>query len=257
MNTANHQHSFRKLEPAPPTAEFCSHTGSQNHSVHPFREASHRCESCGLAVCDSCRQALSRTPAQETGTCRGPRPRSIWVTTTGEPRQEKLVQELLERLRQAGATVRAMPEPPRETELEGETFQDAIGNQFDSLAAYRISQWAQMAYHDIQFHDIQFRNRPFHRLKVLMDLMMESPHTEVNLANLNQGEATAFTLADNSRLLAVRAVNIPEYFTLYRLTGPVTEHGTYWMDWGYEPPLASLNEPLPGNLQPPVKIPEP
>lgn len=152
---------------------------------------------------------------------------------------------LLSEIRRAGATVRELPSPPAMPTGEGEAFKDPLGTEYDSWASMKIARWSNLAF--------GFRQNP-NLLRKFMEELRQNPHEEVRTVNFGRmkGKATALILQDNSRLLAVHLDPEEDFFMLYRLIGEVRRNGEYWRDWGYDPPVATLQVPLPGNQNPPI-----
>ena len=86
-----------------------------------------------------------------------------------------------------------------------------------------------------------------------MEELQESPQTPVRLANSHYlEEAEVFTLTDGSMVIAAIPEAWQSIFSLFRFTGELREDEEVWLDWGLDPPVASVIEPLPGNQAPQV-----
>ena len=79
----------------------------------------------------------------------------------------------------------------------------------------------------------------------------EHPQREVTLASPGfLTEATVFTLTDGSMIMVDWPGENPGAFCLHRFTGGIPQDQQCWLDWGYNPPVASARRPLPGNERP-------
>lgn len=143
------------------------------------------------------------------------------------------------------------PQPLQEERprFEGSPFRDPNGFVYDSRAARLLTRWAQAIATGTT------GRRRLDRLERIADQLMEAPMTDVVLGNPEfEASSSAFTLEDGSRLVLTRSgLDLErDTYSLFRLTGQVTQGDTCWLDWGYDPPVASTRLPLPGNMKPPV-----
>ena len=161
------------------------------------------------------------------------------------PRQMELIQEL----RQAGASVAELPTGPvnpEPTAFEGQTFQTHNGFRYDSRAAWYVTWWSHLV-------GLNRGHTMLQSLGGLMEELQESPKTPVRLANSHYlEEAEVFTLTDGSMVIAAIPEAWQSIFSLFRFTGELREDEEVWLDWGLDPPVASVIEPLPGNQAPQV-----
>lgn len=93
------------------------------------------------------------------------------------------------------------------------------------------------------------------RMMDLEDELEEHPAHQVMVLNeIYQDEGRVFMLPDDSRVLLVRSnhpENPEEVFCLYRYTGEVAAGAEVYVDFAWNPPVASRQEPLAGNWIPP------
>lgn len=180
----------------------------------------------------------------------------VWCGATLWPLEDIPRQELPEGTElPAGPPVmprlRAVPQTEEKPVFEGESFNAPNGFFYDSRAAWYITRWS----HAVALHRPGTHQQE--QLSLLTDDLMNEIEPEepapVILANPGfDRAASAFTMADGSRLLLARSETDMERNTycLFRLTGDVQRANACWLDWGYDPPVASTAVPLPGNISP-------
>ena len=147
--------------------------------------------------------------------------------------------------------LRAVPQTEEKPVFEGESFNAPNGFFYDSRAAWYITRWS----HAVALH------RPGTHQQEQFSLLMDDLLNEIQPANptpvilANPGfdrAASVFMLRDGSRLISARYETDPDQDAsrLFRLTGDVQQGNACWLDWGYDPPVASTAVPLPGNINP-------
>lgn len=129
-----------------------------------------------------------------------------------------------------------------DTAFEGKPFKASNNFVYDSLAAWYITRWSHAS--ALSARRSQRRNR----IDQLLDELAELPHHDV--VNASPGmlaDAVAFTLEDGSRVIAIWPEKDPETAGIFRLTGETREGCACWLDWGFDPPVASSRVPLPAD----------
>ena len=87
----------------------------------------------------------------------------------------------------------------------------------------------------------------------LVGELIEFPCHDVTLANVEyQKAAVAVFLEDGSRVIMACSKDHPDSISIHRLTGEAGPGCVCYLDWGYDPPVASIRVPLEGNMNPPV-----
>ena len=145
--------------------------------------------------------------------------------------------------------------PPSNERFEGEDYH-TIMMGYDSMASWYITRNACL------FLSIP---RPSDMYSLLYEMMERFAYCRVRVANdIYAPYGMAFVCPDKSRILLLQAPvgsvdprrkwrRMDQEFVLIRLTGTVIEDGIYYVDFGYSPPVASLNEPKPIDPMHPAK----
>ena len=100
-------------------------------------------------------------------------------------------------------------------------------------------------------HHTQLSRNP-RKLRELEDELMDMESRTVMVGNHMFGnQGTVINLDDGSMLLLARPLEEPDDYELFRFTGEVKKGQMVHVDFGWAPPVASRENPLPGNLAPP------
>lgn len=131
-------------------------------------------------------------------------------------------------------------------QFEGAVFETPAFT-YDSMAAWYLVRWVQDA-------TLGSKARVRAKLEQLEDELLEQPSTSARVMNdIYADDGRVFTLPDGSRVLQVEPAH-PEtpdgVFCLYRFTGDLATGDDIYVDFAWNPPVASLQEPLSGNWEP-------
>ena len=137
-------------------------------------------------------------------------------------------------------------EPGLPYSFEGRPMRTPMGT-YDSIAAWYITRSSMMYNWTGRKSPVQER-----KFQDFEDELRNLPQAPVKVANESlRDEGAVFTAGDGSKIMMVRP-DAPEYgFELLRFTGECAAGDLVYVDYGWMPPVASRERPLPGNMDPP------